>query len=129
MGGIDTCRRRGRSDSLGLSAGVAWWVEPKSTRFALQMLVTVAAAVVAAPHSHLHGITLLFAPLALAIARRSWECLPVPVWYLFCAAGFLLTWVGWLLVPLRWLLAPYLLVSAVGLTLWLLSEPRSRGHS
>lgn len=96
-----------------LGALLAWrggW-DPRSREFALRMLVTTLAIVLASPHSHLHGVALLLPPLALALARDD-TGRPLAVgWQAMLAAGFLLTWVGWLASDLRWLIGLYCLLA------------------
>jgi hypothetical protein len=97
--------------------------EPGSRRFALQMLVATTAALVASPHSHLHGIALLLPPLALALARSGDDGVPRELWHVVLPVGSLLSWAGWLYDPLRWLLAPYLLIAAALLVYRLRTMP------
>lgn len=95
--------------TLGASL-FAWkghW-DPASPRFPLQMLALAAATVVAAPHSHLHGVTMLLPPLGFALARSGELLRRVGLWTPLLVLGFLLSWLGWLWVPSRWLMGPYL---------------------
>ncbi len=99
---------------------MAWRGEydPRGRAFPLQMLITVLAAVLGSPHSHLHGVSLLFPPLALGLARGSWKALPRSLWGGLWVSGFVLSWLAWEYVPLRWLLAPYFLVAMAVLLGW-----------
>ncbi|MCL4532440.1 MAG: DUF2029 domain-containing protein [Actinobacteria bacterium] len=98
-----------------LGALLAWrgaW-DPKSRRFALQMLLTATAVTLASPHSHLHGMALLLPPLALVLARGDAGRPLSMAWQAMLAAGFVLTWVGWLASDLRWLIGLYCLLAMV----------------
>ncbi len=98
-----------------IGALLAWrgtW-DPKSRRFALQMLLTATAVTLASPHSHLHGIALLLPPLALMLARGDGGRSLSGSWHAMLVAGFVLTWVGWLASDLRWLLGLYCILAMV----------------
>lgn len=84
---------------------------PASPRFARQMLATILATVIAAPHSHFHGSALLLAPLAMAIARpMEWATLGW-AWRPMLALAYLLGLVVWPSRGLSWLLVPYSLLA------------------
>lgn len=94
-----------------LASLVVWrgrW-DPKSARFGWQMLVAMAAIVVGTPHSHLHGVALLFAPLALVLARTDRTTVLWGALQGLLAVALFLSWAGWVQASARWTLAPVLL--------------------
>ena len=96
--------------------------DPKSQRFALQMLLTAVAVVLASPHSHLHVVALLLPPLALVLARNDPGRPLASVWQIMLAAGFLLTWLGWIASDLRWLTGVYFILALMMLLMMLLGR-------
>lgn len=111
-----------------LASLLAWrgeW-DPRSPRFPLQVLALTLAGILASPHSHLHGTVFLLAPVALALARSSKDCLPT-MWTPLLLAGYLLSLAIWPGGLPRWTLAPCLLIAMAALTwgCWSLAGKRS----
>lgn len=91
--------------------------EARSPHFPLQMLVTVAAALIASPHSHLHGTVLLLAPVAFIVARPEKLIVSTGLLHLPLATGYSLALVAWVFRGVSWLFVPYLLAVA-----WMLAR-------
>jgi hypothetical protein len=100
--------------------------EPASARFGWQMLVAMLAVVVATPHSHLHGVILLFAPLALVIGRTDRKRYPAMMGTLtaLLLVGLVLSWGGWVQANARWVMAPLFLTSMALIMFHLLTGAR-----
>lgn len=91
---------------------LAWrgeW-DPASPRFPRQMLVTVLGAIIASPHSHLHGTVLLLAPLAFGMAGTSKSASSSRWWPLIAGIGYMLSLVAFPLRNLCWILVPYFVI-------------------
>lgn len=95
---------------LALTVWRGEW-DPASPRFARQMLATILATVIAAPHSHFHGTVLLLAPLSLVLASPM-EGAPMEwAWRPMLALGQMLGLIVWLFRGLSWLMVPYFLLA------------------
>jgi hypothetical protein len=99
----------GATMSVSLLVWRGQW-DPASSRFPLQIMVTVIAAVVASSHSHFHGTALALGPLAFAIARSGVEVRRQGRWIVMLAIGYLLGMVAWMAREMSWLFVPYSLV-------------------
>lgn len=104
--------------------------EPSSPRFAGQTLALTLATLIAAPHSHFHGLAMLLAPLALVLARTGWRPALSPGWRRMLAAGYLLGLGVWPISDLAWLMAPFSMVAILLLIRerWTLVKPKDASY-
>ncbi len=95
---------------LSLLAWRGEW-DPLSERFSRQMLVAVIATLVASPHSHFHGLVLLFAPLSYLLPTIVKGRGMDSALRLVLLAGYILASVAWVFVRIRWLSMPLLVIA------------------
>lgn len=81
--------------------------EPASPRFAGQILALTLATLIAALHSHFHGLAMLLVPLALVLSRMGWGPNLSLGWRRMLAGGYLLSLAVWPVTDLAWLVAPF----------------------
>ena len=84
-----------------------------SPRFQFQVLVTIAATIIASPHSHIHGAIFLLPPLALALGESRGQAWLSRWWVALLLVGCALSFAIWPFGAPRWIMMPYL-VAAMG---------------
>ncbi len=104
----------GTTVALSLSVWRGPW-DPASPRFPAQILVLLLASIVAAPHSHFHGMTLLLSPVAFMVARSLGSRLYQGAWIAIFVGGYMLFNV---LAPFRAPLAVLLTAASIILVIF-----------